>query len=74
MNKGMKYFTEGLLAAFVLAPRVPVHAVEPAKFEDQQPIGNAAKHWETVGKRMTVSTKKISCELRKTHPQFNSLN
>lgn len=69
----MKYFTEGLLAAFVLAPRVPVHAVEPAKMEDQRPVGNAAKHWEAVGRNMTVTTNNIARELRSKQPELNSL-
>lgn len=73
MNKGMKYFTEGLLAAFVLAPRVPVHAVEPAKMEDPRPIGNAEKHWEAVGKNMTKATNRIACDLRSKQPELNSL-
>ncbi|EKF47708.1 hypothetical protein W9I_03722, partial [Acinetobacter nosocomialis Ab22222] len=56
-----------------LAPRVPVHAVEPAKMEDPRPIGNAAKHWEAVGKNMTKATNRIACDLRNKQPELNSL-
>ncbi|ENU57351.1 hypothetical protein [Acinetobacter guillouiae] len=71
MNKGMKYFTEGMIAAFVLAPRVPVQAVKPAEIEEQRPAGNSAKHWETVGKRMTTGTRKIKCDLLNKQPELN---
>lgn len=69
MNKGMKYFTEGMLAAFVLAPRVPVQAIEPATIPNHRTVGNASKHWESVGKSMTTSAKKI----QKDYVQLNSL-
>lgn len=73
MNKGLKYFTEGIIAAFVLAPRVPVQSVKPVEIEDQRPIGNASKHWEFVGKRMTAGTKQIESDLKTLRPEFNSL-
>ena len=72
MNKGMKYFTEGMIAAFVLAPRVPVHAIKPVIIEEQRPIGNAARHWEVVGHRMTKKKKKIEAELKLTYPELNT--
>lgn len=71
MNKGMKYFTEGMIAAFVLAPRVAVQAVKPVEIEEQRPVGNSAKHWETVGKRMTADTRKIARDLRNAQPELN---
>ncbi|PKD80250.1 hypothetical protein [Acinetobacter radioresistens] len=73
MNKRMKYFVEGMIAAFVLAPRVPVKAVEPVVIKEHIPVGNASKHWEVVGKRMTSGTKQISAELSTTHPELNSI-
>lgn len=62
MNKGMKYFTEGLVAAFVLAPRVPVQAITPVEIE-QRPVGNAAQHWERVGQKMTIGAQDIKNDL-----------
>ena len=73
MNKRMKYFVEGMIAAFVLAPRVPVKAVKPAALKEHVPVGNPSKHWEVVGKRMTAGTKQITCELKDTHPELNSI-
>lgn len=65
----MKYFTEGMLAAFVLAPRVPVQAIEPATIPNHRTVGNAAKHWESVGKNMTANARII----KKEYIQLNSL-
>lgn len=73
MNKSIKYFTEGLIAAFVLAPRAPVQAVEPIGIDHQVMVGNAAKHWESVGKKMSLETSKISNELNLKNPYLNSL-
>lgn len=73
MNKRMKYFVEGMIAAFVLAPRAPVQALEPVVLKQHVPIGNASKHWEVVGKRMTSGTKQISHELKTKHPELNSI-
>lgn len=73
MNKRMKYFVEGMMAAFVLAPRVPVQAVEPVVIKEYTRIGNASKHWEVVGKRMTSGTKQIEYELSTSHPKINSI-
>ncbi|WOE40698.1 hypothetical protein [Acinetobacter chinensis] len=73
MNKSVKYFTEGLFAAFVLAPRVPVQPVKPVEIERNTVIGNAAKHWESVGLRMTEGTKTISLELSDSQTKLNSI-
>lgn len=70
MNKGMKYFTEGMLAAFVLAPRVPVQAVEPVVIKEHLPVGNAARHWQVVGQHMKVGTKVIISELQNSEREL----
>lgn len=67
----MKYFTEGMIAAFVLAPRVPVQAVKPVEIEELRPVGNSAKHWEVVGKRMTLGSKQILRDLNAKQPELN---
>lgn len=72
MNKGVKYLTEGMIAAFVLAPRVPVQAIKPVEIE-QRPVGNAANHWEAVGRRMTLGTQEISNDLNINPLKLNSI-
>ena len=61
MNKGLKYFTDGILSAFVLAPRVPVQPVEPAEMKSYKvSVGNSSKYWEKVGQKMSIEANQIS--------------